>query len=93
VSGGWPTDTAWELLRELEDEPWGVSSLEVDRMLEEWGIVEVLRGEPLIGYRSRTHPALPHFPFHYPIKSELSPGAVSSICRAVRELHRRITYE
>lgn len=86
----WPTERAWMLLKELEDEPRGVSSLEVDRMLEEWQITELLPDRTMFGYRTRAHDRLPNFVFHYPIRAELSSRAVSNICYAVRELHRRL---
>jgi hypothetical protein len=90
VADARPSPLALELLKEFEADPSGVGFLDIDRLLNEWGVTETLQGEDLLGYRVRIHPAEPHFTFSYPLRDELSSASVLSICRAIRELDRRL---
>lgn len=90
-SPDWPSDLAWELLEEFEDDPVGLGWMDIQKLLEVWEITEPLRGEDLGGYRARTHRNLPQYIVYYPMLPELSSAAVQNICRAVRELHRRLS--
>ena len=89
MSEQWPSDRAWNMLDELEKEPEDVGSLELDRLLDAWGVTECLPGADRDGYRARRHPNDPEFTFDYPRKAELSPALVRRICSAVHELYRR----
>lgn len=79
-----------ELLQEAEEDPRGWGHLDIEKLLTEWGVTESLPGQDPFGYSVRIHPDLKTFTFSYPLRSELSPGSVLSICRALRELQRRL---
>jgi hypothetical protein len=81
---------ALDLLLEAENEPRGLSFLDVEELLTAWGVTEVVPGEKMIGYRSLFHPSDPKHPFHFPERMELSPNTVLNICRALRNLERRL---
>lgn len=80
------------MLKELEEDPREVSSLEIDRLLEEWGMTALVENLEMMGYRTYAHPKAPGYIFHYPRKAELSPATVRNICTAVRNLHRRLLH-
>jgi hypothetical protein len=79
------------MLRELEEDPFGVSSLELDRLLEAWGCTSLLPDREMFGYRTYQHERAPGFVLHYPRKAELGPATVRNICAAVHILSRRIS--
>lgn len=68
-----------------------IGLIDVEELLNEWGVTEPLPGNDLMGYRACRHSAAPDFVVHYPLKPELSPATVLSICRALRILHERLT--
>lgn len=86
-----PSAKAWELLTDFEDDPYGIGFLDVEKLLQEWGVNEPLPGGDLIGYRAWRHPAVPDLIFYYPLKPELGSQTVLAICRQVRMLHERLT--
>lgn len=88
--GDWPSQRAWELLEELERDPRGCGFLDIEELLDAWGVTQRLPGSEMMGYRSRVHPSAPDFYFHYPARVELGPATIRSICRAVRLLYQRI---
>lgn len=87
----WPSAKAWELLEEMEGDPTGYGSLDVDRLMELWEVTDPLPGQDVPGYRARCHPHLPEFIFYYPVQPELAWELVQGLCRSLRELHRRLT--
>jgi hypothetical protein len=87
----WPSRLALELLEELESEPAGCGWMEVEELLDAWGVTSILPGDDLFGYRVRVHPDAPNFYFSYPARLELAPATIRSICSAIRILRGRLS--
>lgn len=81
---------ALELLEEAEREPSGWSFLDVEKLLDLWGVTEPLPGADVVGYRSRAHPEFRNDYVYYPLLPELAPPIVLGICRWLRRLKRRM---
>lgn len=84
-------DLAEELLAEMEDDPLGLGFLDVERLLDLWGVTGTLDGEPMMGYRTRFHPRCPAKVFHYRQSMELAPASIRGICSALRTLIKRLS--
>ncbi len=84
-----PTALGRELLQEAETDPNGLGFLDIERMLDEWGITEVLQEVEIPGYRTRHTPGSSAFFMTYPLALELHPNAVRAICARLREFERR----
>lgn len=76
---------AEQMLQELEADPHGCGSMEIEQMLEACNITERLSGEDVPGYRMVGH-ARGGFPIYYPRELSLPPAVIRGICRAVRRL-------
>lgn len=85
------SELAQKLLRDLEDDPLGVPYLDVESMLDAWGIIGRLPGEEPIGYCSRIHEEAPNYPIAFPRRDPLPRGVVEHVCRAVRHLEKRLS--
>ena len=56
-----------------------------------WGVVDPLPGEDLMGYETRLHPRARDIIFYYPMREELGPETVLTICRSLRRLQHRLS--
>jgi len=87
----WSSAPALALLEEMENDPQGYGWLDVQKLLELWGVVDPLPGEDLMGYETRLHPRARDIIFYYPMREELGPETVLTICRSLRRLQHRLS--
>lgn len=83
-----PSALAWELLEEYERDPKGLGFLDLEKLLDEWGVTDSLPGHDLSGYRARAHPLFPGRFVYYPVQNELAPPIIHGVCTWLRNLHR-----